>query len=49
MESCEPGQGRNTAAISSQLFVRWVSHSGPQSDVRFSILDVGFGFSICML
>ena len=29
MEICEPGQGRNTAAISSHLFVRWASHPRP--------------------
>ena len=29
MEACEPGQGRKPAAISSHLFVRWVSHPTP--------------------
>ena len=29
MGTCEPGQGRKSAAISSHLFVRWVSHRGP--------------------
>jgi hypothetical protein len=30
MEACEPGQGRNTAAISRYLFVLWVSHPRPR-------------------
>ena len=29
MGTCEPGQGRKSAAISSHLFVRWVSHPAP--------------------
>lgn len=29
MGTCEPGQGRNPAAISSQPFVRRVSHRQP--------------------
>ena len=42
MEACEPGQGRNTAAISSHLFVRWVSHPGPQGNFGSRTLDFGF-------
>ena len=36
MGTCEPGQGRKSAAISSHLFVRWVSHRRPTrvSDAR---------------
>src|SRR5271155_76797 len=35
MGTCEPGQGRNPAAISSQPFVRWVSHRRPsESDTE---------------
>ncbi len=30
MGTCEPGQGRKSAAISSHPFVRWVSHGGPK-------------------
>jgi len=41
MGTCEPGQGRNPAAISSQPFVRWVSHRTPSaSEVQRSGFEV---------
>ncbi len=37
MGTCEPGQGRNSAAISSHLFVRWVSHPRPLQSNEFRL------------
>ncbi len=43
MGTCEPGQGRKSAAISSHLFVRWASHVGPR-DATHSFRRLGMPF-----
>ena len=50
MGTCEPGQGRNPAAISSQPFVRWVSHRRPTravAHVRYDAIGHDRAVSTC--